>query len=217
LSEVTARPSFFLSAPLIAPRTECGCQPVAFTTSAIVVPSLRRRSSTSRACFVPDRVDARETVAFGFDLDLVARFDPAALRPWSGDRFAVGAVAGAGCGLIRASSSAPIAARPASVMTSIRRRPSLLFRHAAASCPAGCSASRPLFSRLFRTGLTPPWNLSDFGGGSAAPSSRWAAVDRMTSWVSVSLGMRASFGVLRRGHRDASTTHSPAGRAGRGG
>jgi hypothetical protein len=29
--------------------------------------------------------------------------------------------------------------------------------------------------------------------------------------------MKASFGVLRRGYRSASTTHSPAGRAGRGG
>ena len=82
--------------------TECGCQPVAVTASAMVAPSLRRRRSTSRACLVPDRVDERETVAFGFgldfDLDLAERLDPAGLRPWSRDRAQPLMPCGAHCG-----------------------------------------------------------------------------------------------------------------------
>ena len=53
---------------------------------------------------------------------------------------------------------------------------------------------------------------TDFGSGRTARSSRLATADKMTSWVSGSLSMVASFGVRRRGNRGAPTTHSPAGR-----
>ncbi len=55
--------------------------------------------------------------------------------------------------------------------------------------------------------------VSAFGGGS---TPRLATAERMTSRVSVSLGMGASVGVPRLGHRGAPTTRSPAGGAGRG-
>src|SRR5690242_3167597 len=39
----------------MAPRTECGCQPVACATSATVVPASRRRRSMTSACLLPGR------------------------------------------------------------------------------------------------------------------------------------------------------------------
>ena len=44
-------PSFFLSAPAKAPRTVCGCQPVAATIWAMVAPSFRRSMAISCACW----------------------------------------------------------------------------------------------------------------------------------------------------------------------
>ena len=44
-SDVTLRPSFFLMAPEIAPRTEWACQPVAFTKSSMLAPFGRRSSA----------------------------------------------------------------------------------------------------------------------------------------------------------------------------
>ena len=55
-SEMMVSPSRFFSAPAKAPRTVCGCQPVAATTWAIVAPSLRPSMATSCACLVPSRV-----------------------------------------------------------------------------------------------------------------------------------------------------------------
>src|SRR5690606_37920624 len=54
-SEATSRPSFFLRAPAIAPRTVCGCQPVAATISAMVAPPGARSIAISAACLVPSR------------------------------------------------------------------------------------------------------------------------------------------------------------------
>src|SRR5262245_47579133 len=75
LSEATAKPSFFLSALLIAPRTECACQPMAFIASATVAPPLRCRRSRSRASLDPGRGAAGSAVFFAFELGTVERFD----------------------------------------------------------------------------------------------------------------------------------------------
>src|SRR5262249_48776311 len=151
----------------MAPRTEWGCQPVAFAASAMVAPSFRRRRSTSRACLE----SARGTAGDGFLVVVwaaLALFVLVPLRRRPADCFERREVMLALDSLC-SSAGTPIAARPASVMTRIRRWPSLLSRHAAALLPAACSASRPLFSRLFRTWLVaPPWSLTDFGSGNAA-------------------------------------------------
>jgi hypothetical protein len=73
--DLTARPSFFLRAPLMAPRTECGCQPVAFIISAMVAPPLRCRRSTSRASLVPGRREAGDASLFALELLGLAPFD----------------------------------------------------------------------------------------------------------------------------------------------
>jgi hypothetical protein len=202
----------------MAPRTECACQPVAFITSAMVAPPLRCRRLRSKASLVPERSAAGDAVLFSFERGAAVAFDLLALRARPADRFESRGAMLSGVGRLCSSVATLIACRPASVMTSVKRWPSLPSRQAAALSPVGFSSSRPFLSRFFRTWLTaPPWSLSDLGSGKTVPSSRWPAVERMMSWVSVSLGMGASFGVLRRGHRGASTIHSPAGRAGRGG
>src|SRR5262249_41904888 len=86
LSEATAKPSFFLSAPLMAPRTECACQRVAFITSAMVAPPLRCRRLRSKASLVPGRSEVGNVVFFSFEAD-AARFDLLALRWRPADRF----------------------------------------------------------------------------------------------------------------------------------
>ncbi len=53
-SEVTSSPSFFLSAPDIAPRTVCDCQPVAVMISAMVAPSGARNMAMRVACLVSE-------------------------------------------------------------------------------------------------------------------------------------------------------------------
>ncbi len=52
---MTVRPSFFFSAPDMAPRMVCACQPVAATISSILAPPSARSMSTSTACLVPAR------------------------------------------------------------------------------------------------------------------------------------------------------------------
>ena len=52
----TVSRSRFFSAPAKAPRTVCGCQPVAATISSTVAPSARPSMPTSSACLVPSRV-----------------------------------------------------------------------------------------------------------------------------------------------------------------
>src|SRR5262245_25270912 len=44
--------------PARKPRTECGCQPVAFVSAGIVAPPGERSSSIASDCFVPDRTAA---------------------------------------------------------------------------------------------------------------------------------------------------------------
>jgi hypothetical protein len=51
----TVRPSFFFSAPLIAPRMVCFCHPVASAICSTVAPSGRLSRSISSACLVPAR------------------------------------------------------------------------------------------------------------------------------------------------------------------
>src|SRR2546425_2504580 len=54
------RPRFFLSAPEIAPRPECACQPRAATASPTVAPRSRRSMSIRRASLVPWRIGCGE-------------------------------------------------------------------------------------------------------------------------------------------------------------
>src|SRR5262245_2977990 len=61
-SEVMLRPSFFLSVPDRAPRTEWACQPVAFCISDRLAPCGRRSSSMTLACLLPPRVSREERV-----------------------------------------------------------------------------------------------------------------------------------------------------------
>src|ERR671918_1717137 len=51
----TVSPSFFLSAPEMAPRMVWYCQPVALAICSTVAPSGRLSSSIMRACLVPAR------------------------------------------------------------------------------------------------------------------------------------------------------------------
>jgi hypothetical protein len=51
----TLRPSFFLSAPAMAPRMVCFCHPVAAAICSTVAPSGRLSSSIICACLVPAR------------------------------------------------------------------------------------------------------------------------------------------------------------------
>src|SRR5581483_50037 len=65
----TLNPSFFLSAPAMAPRTVCACQPNFFTISSIVAPSGFLSISMSCACLllarVPGVLDFVWTLRFG--------------------------------------------------------------------------------------------------------------------------------------------------------
>src|SRR5579863_8350538 len=72
LSETIVSLSFFLTTPARKPRTECGCQSVAFMIAAIVVPFGCRSIPRTVSCLEP--VDLAEA-AFG-----VAPFDRAKLR-----------------------------------------------------------------------------------------------------------------------------------------
>src|SRR5436309_2761674 len=99
----------------MAPRMEWGCQPVAFTASAMVAPSLRRRRSISRACLESGRCAAGDAFLV-FDLVALAAFDLVALASPPADRFErrdVVLAAGSRC----SSAGTPIAPRPASVTT----------------------------------------------------------------------------------------------------
>ena len=181
----------------MAPRTDCGCQPVASTASAMVAPVLRLSSLISRACLVPART-AGGVLSFGLAL---ASFRAA--RPVRFCRRDMAAAAG-----LRdpGSGATPMVSRPASVITRVIRRPSSPSRQAWASRPAGCSATRPRLTRLLRTLLAAPLlSFSEFGSGSTTPPSLWAAAERMTSCRSVSLGMWASLVSGTAGDRGACT------------
>ena len=55
-ASTTFRPSFLRSIPEIAPRTVCGCQPVASISWRLVAPYGRRSDLTSAASLVPGRI-----------------------------------------------------------------------------------------------------------------------------------------------------------------
>ncbi len=79
------------------------------------------------------------------------------------------------------------------------------------------SATRPRLTRLARLVFkAPPFRLVPSGSGRIAPPDRDAAAFRIWHWVLLSLLMMGLLGVLRRGHRGASTPSGPAGDAGRG-
>jgi hypothetical protein len=57
LVDVTANPIFLLTVPDKNPRTECGCQPVAFISSLAVAPPGRFSRSRTLAVLLPSRAD----------------------------------------------------------------------------------------------------------------------------------------------------------------
>ncbi len=98
-----------MRAPLIAPRTECGCQPVASTISSMVAPFLRLSSSIISACLVPGRTAGGGVLSFGLE--------PEGLRTARRLRCFGCALVEEDCLLVFRSTSTPIACRPASAMT----------------------------------------------------------------------------------------------------
>lgn len=54
-SDVSSRSSFLRTTPAKKPRTECGCQPVAFVMDAIVAPLGARSMARTAACLLPVR------------------------------------------------------------------------------------------------------------------------------------------------------------------
>src|SRR6516165_12023659 len=73
-SEASVNPSFFFTIPAKKPRTECGCQPVAFEIAAMVVPPLVWSRPRTRSCLVvlPLKRDAVCEFFFVFDLSCFA-------------------------------------------------------------------------------------------------------------------------------------------------
>jgi hypothetical protein len=59
-SDKSVRPSFLRTTAVKKPRTEWGCQPVAFMIVAIVVPWGSLRRARTACCFVPLPVEADE-------------------------------------------------------------------------------------------------------------------------------------------------------------
>src|SRR6516225_12498094 len=73
-SDASVSPSFFFTTPAKKPRTECGCQPVAFEIAAMVVPPLALSRPRTRSCLVvpPLERDAVCVFFFAFDLSCFA-------------------------------------------------------------------------------------------------------------------------------------------------
>src|SRR6516165_6739897 len=73
-SDSSVSPSFFLTTPAKKPRTEFGCQPVAFEIAAMVVPPLAWSRPRTRSCLVvpPLERDAVCVLFFVFDLSCFA-------------------------------------------------------------------------------------------------------------------------------------------------
>ena len=73
-SDSSVSPSFFLTIPAKKPRTECGCQPVAFEIAAMVVPALVWSRPRTRSCLdiPPLERDAVCVFFFVFDLSCFA-------------------------------------------------------------------------------------------------------------------------------------------------
>src|SRR5271155_4187818 len=65
LFDVSAKPSFLRTTPAKNPRTECCCQPVAFTMSAILVPLGSLSRARTASCLVPLRRED-DSVSPGF-------------------------------------------------------------------------------------------------------------------------------------------------------
>ena len=124
-SEVTSSPSFFFSAPAIAPRTVCDCQPVAAMISSMVAPSGARSMAIRVACLVPSRGVRTLGAASG----------PVGASGAGGSVCASVAPAGA---RFASSGSMTMAARPASVANSVTPWPSVC-----AHCDCGLDV-RPL-------------------------------------------------------------------------
>src|SRR6516165_5229087 len=67
-------PSFFFTTDARKPRTECGCQPVTFEMTAMVVPPLAWSRQSTRSCLVvpPLERGARRVLFFVFDLSCLS-------------------------------------------------------------------------------------------------------------------------------------------------
>src|SRR5262245_51062584 len=61
--DASVKPSFLRTTLAKKPRTECGCQPVAFMMAAIVVPLGCLSSVRTASCLVPLRVEPEEMFA----------------------------------------------------------------------------------------------------------------------------------------------------------
>src|SRR6476620_3424149 len=72
-TDSTVRPIFLPRAPLMNPRTECACQPVAFMISASVAPFLRWSRASTVAFLLPSRALAGLLVRLGTALPTVVR------------------------------------------------------------------------------------------------------------------------------------------------
>src|SRR5262249_9246550 len=184
--------------PAKKPRTECCCQWVARMMAAIVAPSGRPSMASTRACFDPGRLTREEpALVFALPVGCLVRTDfwvatEARLR--EATTLTAGAStsvrSGAGLTLVSvgaptASSLTPIASKPCLVMRSAMGPASASRRQASSEPLARTSCSRPVrmsLSTAFRTA-----SPVTFAGRSTPRSLRREAVDRMTSWVSVSV------------------------------
>src|SRR6516164_5012392 len=69
-SDASVSPSFFFSTPAKKPRTECGCQPVTFEMTAMVVPPLVWSRPRTRSCLVVLPLERDAVCVFFFVFDL---------------------------------------------------------------------------------------------------------------------------------------------------
>ena len=106
-------PSFFLSAPEMAPRMVCCCQPVASAICSTVAPSGRLSSSIIWACLVPAR---------GVGLSAGAALAGLAASPWPPSPWP--------CAWPAWPPARPVRARRAPAAPGLRRRPSCAVRGA---------------------------------------------------------------------------------------
>ena len=85
LVDATAKPIFFPTVPDRKPRTECGCQPVAFMISAKVAPFSRRSRLMTSAVLLPPRAVARASPVGGAFFDFPCPGPTLAVSAFLGD------------------------------------------------------------------------------------------------------------------------------------
>jgi transposase len=181
-----------ISALANAPRTVCGCQPVASTIRSIVAASARSSIAISCACLVLARVLPGRAVG-------AARGAlSAAVPPLAGPALLPASVAATPA----VSGPIPIASRPAGVMCTKTPRPSSRLRQRVLSAGSAGRASSITISSAKPRESSAPMSLlaapprSEPGSGSRLPLARCAAVVRIIACVSESFGM-GSFPLAR--------------------